>query len=170
VVETADSVYTVEAGGGERTEGLSREEAARRIEALRAAGEGWRVFARRRAQEPTGTGGGGTGEAGAGGTGDTGGTGEPAVAPVTIVADLLAAPFAAGELASVFVTLQPAGDGPQTTLAFEPDSPATRTWTPPGPGVPPFRYRITYLFTGDRPPRRVEGTEAGPVLVLDPEG
>ncbi|MEM7481956.1 MAG: hypothetical protein AAF481_12345 [Acidobacteriota bacterium] len=157
------SVFDLETGS-DREEGLDLETAARRVQELQSAGATWKLFVRTVEPEPVDT--------------DPVDT-EPVDTdpqeptetgtPVQIITDLLAAPFAAGELASVFVTLQPTGEGAQTTLAIEADQPETRTWVPDVQDVPPFHYRVTYLFADDRPPKRVEGTEASPVLVLDPE-
>ncbi len=170
VVETPNSVYLVTysgAAGEERAE-LPRGEAARLVEELRVRGASWRIYPQERpAPEPEVP----APSAPEPGTPEPDDTPEPAASSVTVVASLLADPFTRGELDSVFVTLQgEAAGAAQTTLRFDASHRGDQVWSPAGGGIPPFRYRITYVFAGDQPPKHVEGTEAGPLLVLDPAG
>jgi len=177
LVETPGATYRVEHDGADDT--LARDAAKTLIDQLEAQGKHWQVFAIQPADTGTGgtgtTGTGGTGTTGTGGTGTsgtgtsgTGGTGttQPS-AQVSIVTDLLAGPFDSGKLLKVFVVLQSLDPGaPSSTLQLDPANRASTTWKPAAGNIPPFAYRITYLMKeGD--PKKVEGTEADLLLVLD---
>jgi hypothetical protein len=183
LVEGPGATYRVEHDGAEDV--LARDAAKTLIDQLEAQGKHWQIFALQPADSgtggtggtgATGTGTSGTGTSGTGGTGTsgtgtsgTGGTGTTQPGPqVSIVTDLLAAPFDSGKLLKVFVMLQPLTAGAQgSTLQFDPANRAAATWQPAGGTIPPFAYKITYVFK-DGGPRKVEGTEADLLLVLDP--
>jgi hypothetical protein len=164
LVETPRSTFTVEVSrpARETRESLSREQVEELIGRLVASGGEWRVYAREEArpdpspEEPRP---------------------DPEPGPVdpvesgpevTLITDLLSQPFESGSLQNVFVVLQADEDGaPQTTLTVSADRPGAQTWRPRGGTIPPFRYKITYLFEGGRA-RQKAGVEASPVLLLDP--
>lgn len=93
---------------------------------------------------------------------------DPVGPSVAIITDLLAPAFAAGKLRSVFVVLRPVAESAaSTTFKFDADSQATQSWRPGVAGVPPFHFRITYLYDGGVV-RQVDDQETGAILVLDP--
>jgi hypothetical protein len=194
LVESPGATYRVQHDGADEV--LSREAAKTLIDQLKqTSGKHWQVFAIQPPAGTTGTGGtgttgttgtsgtsgtGGTGTTDAGGTGTTGTTGTsgsggtggttppPPGPQVSIVTDLLAGPFDSGKLLKVFVALQPLTAGAQSsTLQFDPANRAAATWQPTSGTIPPFAYKITYIFK-DGGPKKVEGTEADLLLVLDP--
>jgi hypothetical protein len=175
LLESPGATYRVQHDGTDEV--LAREAAKTLIDQLKAQGKHWQVFA---IQPPAGdpgttgttgtTGTGGTGTTGTTGTSGTGGTTPPPPPgpQVSIVTDLLAGPFDSGKLLKVFVALQPLTAGAQSsTLQFDPANRAAATWQPTNGTIPPFAYKITYVFK-DGDPKKVEGTEADLLLVLDP--
>lgn len=163
LVETAGGRYILEHGGaredGADHKGLARTEAEQRLAALRTGGETWSLylapaqpsqpaqpFQPVQPTQPV----------------------QPAGPPVTVLTDLLEGPFGAGKLKQVFVTLRPPGDAaPGSTYRFDKDSHAQAQWRPASGTIPPFQYRIIYLYPSGAT-REVQGTETNLVLLLDP--
>jgi len=156
VVETPTSRYTVSHDGTQ--EETDRAGAVALIDRLRADGKRWNVYASEPAPEPDPT-----GPDGPSGPTDPG---QPAQG-VNVVTDLLAGPFGDGRLLKVFVELQPDSDtAPTSTLVFDPQHATSTTWRPESGSIPPFRYRVTYLYPGNKT-MASEGTETELVLLLD---
>jgi len=87
---------------------------------------------------------------------------------VSVVTDLLADRFRNGGLTQVFLVLRAAAaDAPESTLVFDPQHAGAQSWRPAGGAIPPFHYKVTYLYTGGVF-RQAEGTASDLVLVLDP--
>jgi hypothetical protein len=155
LLEAPGDTYRVECDGVQTT--LDRSGAAALVDQLRAQGKHWQVYAVQPAQpaqpaDPA----------------QPRGPDQPAGPAVRIVTDLLADRFQHGGLQQVFAVLQAAADGsPSTTLTFDPAHAGGTTWQPSGVTIPPFKYRITYLYAGGVF-RQTEGTESGLTLVLDP--
>ncbi len=162
LLEAPGATYRVEHDGGKPE--LDRAAAAELIERLRGEGKRWRVYAltQRPAEPPVEP--------------DPVHTPDPqppdptpTTGPaVSILTDLLAPAFDGGQLQRAFVVLQPVGAGAaSSTLVFDSQNRAQQTWRPTAGTIPPFAYKITYLYAGGTF-RQSEGTEAGLVLVLDP--
>jgi hypothetical protein len=170
VVESPDAAFAVEPwqadGTRQMRESLTRQEASALIQSLAGSAGGWRVYVTRPTTGPV--------------TPDTDSQPDPSEVepdpsastgtPVTLVSDLLRPVFENGSLLNVFVILQAdADDAPQTTLTFSPERAAPQIWQAAGGTVPPFRYKITYLFADGRAVQ-TQGVEQGVVLLLDPSG
>jgi hypothetical protein len=170
LAELPDSVYTVDSTDGRTT--LARPGAMRVITRLRNEGKHWNIYSSVRPPQPVEDTPDTDGDTTDGATGDgtTGDDGMPdtETAEVTVVADLLAEPFRLGQLSKVFVELQPDDDqAPSSTLRFDPQHGGDQMWGPAAGSIPPFRYRVTYVYpTGA--PAEDEGTKADLLLVLDP--
>jgi hypothetical protein len=163
LVETPTSTYTVESDGPEGTARaeVDRAGAAALVERLRAEGKRWKIYARQ--PQPAGE----TGQ-----TPRTTPEDPPAQTPagpeVTIVTDLLGERFRTGRLKQVFVTLQAVAEGaPSSTLVFDAQSATGQRWRPTSGTIPPFKYKVVYLYEGDVA-RQSEGVEQNLVLLLDP--
>src|SRR5215471_3470741 len=93
----------------------------------------------------------------------------PASPEVTIVTDLAAIAFQDGTLSRVFVVLKPPTDGAgqQSSFVLDKANSSAVTWKPQGFTVPPFRYEITYLYSGSQV-RQSSGTGSDLTLILDP--
>jgi hypothetical protein len=163
LVETPTSTYTVESDGPEgstRAE-VDRAGAAALVERLRAEGKRWKIYARQPqpadTSQPT----------------TTTPTGPPQPTPaggaeVSIVTDLLAERFRTGKLKQVFVTLQTMAEGgPSSTLLLDAQSATGQRWRPASGAIPPFKYKVVYLYEGDVV-RQAEGIEQNLLLLLDP--
>jgi hypothetical protein len=161
LVEAPGCVYMVvhRDGSGEHRPEQDRAASATLVERLRTEGGLWQVYARRPETPPV------TPPV-------TPVTPDPATTPtgsaVSIVTNLLAPAFAAGTLQNVFVVLRADVPGAaSTTLSFDRDHLEPASWRPTTGQIPPFKYQVTYIYTGDRT-RRVEGTETSLLLLLDP--
>ncbi len=175
--ETAATRYTVvyDDDNGEQQMQGDRATSEAAIAKLRLAGRRWKLFAQEPQAPPAPTatpdtpttptspsaGGAGTPPPPATGT-------QPAAGVITIVTDLLGDRFANGKLRQVFVELQPVADGAaSTSFSFDLSHHGVQTWRPADPSVPPFKYRVTFLYDGGVV-RQTEGTEQGSLLILDP--
>jgi hypothetical protein len=144
---------------GEHRPEQDRAASAALVERLRGEGQMWQIYARRPEAPPV--------------TPPTPPvTPDPVTTPagnaVSIVTNLLAPAFTAGTLQNVFVVLRADAPGaPSTTLSFDAEHQQPQTWRPTSGQIPPFRYQVTYIYTGDRT-RRVEGSETSLLLLLDP--
>jgi hypothetical protein len=188
LLETAASEYTLvydDEHGEQRVKG-DRAATETRIAGLRQAGRRWTLTAHNPAATgaPAGT---STGPAGgsttgstsspssgrdASGTGTTPGPAGTTPAPsgplIAIVTDLLADRFIHGKLKQVFVVMQPVAEGaPSTSFSFDAGHQTAQNWHAPDSTVPPFKYRITFLYEGGVS-KESTGTETSPMLILDP--
>ena len=169
LVEAPSSTYTVEYDdrGPQHVDG-DRAAASQLIDRLRTEGKTWSVYVHAAAPRPADP------------VPDT--HTPPPVTPdpppvtspatstatVTIITDLLGPAFASHGLKRAFVVLQATTTGaPSSTIVIEATTPAPVVWQPTGGTIPPFSYRITYLYEG-AVSRKVEGTESNLLLVLDP--
>ena len=163
LVETPTSIYTVESDGTDGTAVVEadRPAAAALVERLRGQGKHWKIYARQ--PQPAGT------EQPTTPTPTTTPEPTPAAGPeVMIVTDLLGERFRTGKLRQAFVTLQAITPGaPSTTLAFDAQTATGQRWRSPDAAIPPFKYKVVYLYEGDVA-RQSEGTEQNLVLLLDP--
>lgn len=185
VVETPKSIFTVEF---QQPDGLAHQELDRAatqelIDQLRIDGSYWRFSVKEPDADsspatttPTTTPDTGhkssttsTGTTTTPTTTTTPATTTPAGPEVTIVTDLAALAFQDGSLSRVFVVLKPAGDGPgqQSSFVLDRNNSSGVTWRPQGFTVPPFRYEITYLYSGNQV-RQSSGTSSDLTLILDP--
>jgi hypothetical protein len=175
--ETAATRYTVvyDDESGEHQMRGDRAAVEATIANLRQAGRRWKLFAQEPQAPPAPTGtpdapttpvtpaGGGAGTTTPPATGT-----QPAAGTITIVTDLLGDRFANGKLKQVFAELQPVTDGAaSTSFSFDASHHDAQAWRPANPSVPPFKYRITFLYEGSVV-RQTEGTERGSILILDP--
>jgi hypothetical protein len=169
LVEAPSSTYTVEYDdhGPQHVDG-DRAAASQLIDRLRTEGKTWSVYVHAAAPRPADP------------TPDTHTptpvTPDPlpvttpatSTATVTIITDLLTPAFASQGLKRAFVVLQATTTGaPSSTIVIEATTPAPVVWQPTGGTIPPFNYRITYLYEG-AVSKKVEGTESNLLLVLDP--
>lgn len=161
LAEAPGCVYMVvhrDASGEQRPE-QDRAASATLVARLRSEGKLWQIYARRPDVTPDPV------------TPDPV-TPDPVTTPtgnaVSIVTNLLGPAFAGGSLQNVFVVLRADVEGaPSTTLLFDRDHQEPQSWRPATGPIPPFRYQVTYVYSGDRI-RRVEGSETGLLLLLDP--
>ncbi len=147
--------YTLALSDGTHFGGLTRADVEERIRALRLQGAPWDLYT----QEV---------EAPAVATPQTPTT-QPAAtgAEITVMTDLLQEALTSGQLLRAVVTLWPAIDGaPQSTFSIDPRHAGQFTWRSTQGAVPPFRYKITYIFAAGSA-RTLEGTETGELLLLD---
>ena len=165
LVEAPSSTYTVEYDdhGPQHVDG-DRAAASQLIDRLRTEGKTWSVYVHAAAPQPV--------DPPPDTTHTTPVTTDPppvtSTATVTIITDLLAPAFASQGLKRAFVVLQATTTGaPSSTIVIEPATPAPVIWQPTGGTIPPFNYRITYLYHG-AVSKKVEGTESNLLLVLDP--
>jgi hypothetical protein len=160
LVEAPGCVYMVvhrDATGEHRPE-QDRAASAALVEQLRGAGAMWQIYARRPDAPPV--------------TPPVTGPTDPVVTPAgnaaTIATNLLGNAFTTGGLQTVFVVLKADTPGaPSTTLSFDAEHQEQQSWRPSSGQIPPFKYQITYVYTSGGT-RRVEGTETGLLLLLDP--
>lgn len=170
--ERVDSRYVLEAAGsrddGADHKGLSPADVQQRIAALQASGQVWSLFI---AAPPTETPGNPIAVTPITPTTPTGpGSGTAGGVTVAVVTELLAPLLSSGKVKMAFVTLQPSPfsvDSPNSTFRFDAQSSAPVQWAPTTGTVPPFKFKIVYVYdTGSI--KSVEGIETNPVLLLDP--
>lgn len=166
--ERADSRYVVEASGtredGPDHKGLTAAETQQRITALLTQGQVWALYlAAPPAETPENT---VTGTP----TAPQNPTQPTAGATVAVVTELLAPMLSSGIVKMAFVTLQPAPfsvDTPMSTFRFDAQSSAPVQWMPATGTVPPFKFKIVYVYENGST-KSVEGIETNVVLLLDP--
>jgi hypothetical protein len=190
LIESSASQYTVvydDEHGEQRVKG-DRTATETTIAGLRQAGRRWTLTAHDAVVVgvPSGAPAGsadssttGSGPASAGGKSDgsasttvpgstTGTAPAPSGPVIAIVTDLLADRFTNGKLKEVFLVMQPVADGaPSTSFSFDAAHQAAQSWQAPDRSVPPFKYRITFLYEGSVS-KQSAGTETSPMLILDP--
>lgn len=162
ILQTPNTVFTVEhqTDTGTVRKELDRQAAEQLISKLRSDAKHWEVFTKEpepappdhRVDTPQP---------------DTRDTTSPVV-EVTILTDLAEIALSNGTLTRIFVVLKSdQGTGPQSSFVFDSSNHSRTTWRPQGFTVPPFRYDITYLYSGNQV-RQVGGTSSTLILVLDP--
>ena len=160
LIETPGATYRVEHGG--TPEELDRASAAALVSRLRQEGKRWRVYSiQPKPGEPVG----GVGEQPVTPTPEP--EPQPSISQATVLADLLAGALETGQLQRAFVVLRAPGQSITSTLVFDLEHRETQTWRPTAGTIPPFEYKITYLYAGGKF-KQVEGNEEGLMLVLDP--
>jgi hypothetical protein len=162
IVQTPNTLFTVEyqTEAGTVREELDRQAAEQLISKLSRNAQHWEIFTKE--PEPTSP-----DQPPDTPPPDTRDTTSPS-AEVTIVTDLAKIAFSNGALTRIFVVLKPDQEaGPQSSFVFDSSNQGPTTWRPQGFTVPPFRYEITYLYTGNQI-RQVNGSSSNLVLVLDP--
>jgi hypothetical protein len=156
LIETPTSRYTVTSDGVAQPE-TDRAGALKLIDQLRKDHKNWNVYAAEPAPADT---------SGPSGPSGTGGTSQP-VPEVAVMTDLVAGLFSSGSLTKVFVELKAdADDAPSSTLVFDPQHTGGQKWHPATGTIPPFRYKITYLFASGKT-AQTQGTVSDLVLLLD---